>query len=1189
MHNVSRARSSALAALLLPAMLVAGCGTDSGPSAIATAPPAPVISDGAHQGNEHFYFLPPLVPAPAYSGTADGSLAPSVSVCEWNASDERCGPIVASFSIDAGTGSEVVRYDATAEQYIVNWKTDRCVTGACSLDPSKQYRLRIAVGGAELGFADVTVVASASALKNVKTGETIALLDGRTLPVKFRIERGAVLVLDGGSASVGAAGGALTTVDGSAALAIPPAALSQTTPITMETTTGATDFAPTVELGPDGTQFAAPVTLTLPYEPSRLPAGVLPSDLAIFTHDGGGWVEVPGGVVDEANAAVSVPIHHFSSYTINIRPNTVNGTPAPTTIGIGDSTFAAASSWYYVTVPGRQYCSPVYGYRYSWGRWIRVVIGWSCYTTGSTTYWYPARQMAVYWSTSAAAVASVAVGPTYTDLNGNTQSPAIRGMSPGAAAIRGTVSGVTSAPLTISVFGTLGLLPKTADNVAGWSVRQQITQPVALPNAVTVSLANRNSYLVIGEPGTSNYTYGGQTGTYVIAAGATSKELVAAGLNGPGVDTLIASAPFFRPDTAVITLVQGKFLVAGWPTSLQVGDSAAITVTVASQAGALGNLAYPIDVALSPSGGLTFTNGTAPITTIRVQQRTSATFYVKATQLGTGSARFSHRDYVNHDATVTVQPPALVGPQSVCGHAITGIGFDGTYYYVGEGHDGLLQCLSRFSASTGALVDYKQIYLDHRGVHWVQSLGALTSRTWGGPIFRVDYSTLAMTQLASNPTASRPGDEQSQPAVDRDGQSYWILNAGRAERRRLSDHGLLTSFAVTTTVTFNTIAASDDWVFVLDGAGVNAYSKTSGAFAGRQPLPHAHPCNYFGFGVSASADRIMYLSDCRHVEIVPVTVTFREPTYVPADLGLVAGYAWSEARAINSVGRIVGQAGNGFPSWVGFYRDATMTAPARLPNPYGDWYEANDVNEAGTIASRAAYAGFLVQPGATPNDAATVTLVPAPPANNRNGSFGINNTGMVLACRDNGQAFQDYLWNRTTGDLTLIPNAYRMCVGKINDAGFAITNSDPGAGGSAWLWDPNTRNVTRAPSLGGMTIGRDINSAGVVVGQSQVGGRWHAFRWLPGQTTVEDLGTLGGLESAAMGINRDGYIVGWSLTASGERRAFLWDPGTRQMTDLGVLSGFSESTANDINDHGVIVGASGSPGAQRATKWERVP
>jgi Regulator of Chromosome Condensation (RCC1) repeat protein len=867
-------------ALVTLSLFLAGCGADrpapNEPRSVRSRP-APAISDGAHQGNAHFFLLPPLVPAPTYTGMSDGSLSPVVSVCEWNPNANTCASIVAQFATAAGTGSTTVRYDATAQQYVVNWKTDVCVTGPCALDPAKQYRIRIVVGASELGYADVTVVANASALKNINTGETIGLVDGRTLPVKFRIEQGAVSVLNGNSASIGSTGGSVTTADGSAALDFPPSALAQSTAITVSATTGQSDFAPTVDLGPNGTQFTVPVRLTLPYEPARLPPGARPADLAIYTYDGTGWMEVPNGFVDEANATVSAPISHFSVYTVYLRPNTVSGTPTPTTIKVGATTVATAYAWAYTTVSGYTYCYPVYSYSYSWGAWYRYVSGWQCYTTPTRIYTYPASGYAVSWASSNSAIASVAIGPTYTDVTGAAQSPPIVGRAPGSAGVQGSVAGLTSGPLPITVLGQLGLLPRIVDVVAGWSVRQQVTQTVALPYAFNFSLTNRNGFLLIGEPGTANYTYGGQTGSYALASGSLAKDLIIAGLNGPGVDTLIASAPGFVPDTAVITVVKGKFIVAGWPTDLVVGDSAAVTLTVADVNGGLGNLAYPIDVAVGPVTGLVFTNGQAAITSVHVQQRTSATFWVKATSVGAGSARFTHRDYLDYANTINVRPPAIVGAQSVCGHTVTGIGYDGTYYFVGEGHDGLLQCLSRFSASTGYLVDTKQVYLDHRGVHWVQSLGALTSRTWGGPIYKIDYATGTLTQIASNPTAARPGDEQSQPAVDADGQSYWILNAGQAERHRLSDHTLLKSFPVTTTATNNVIAASNDWVFVLDGSAANAYSKVSGALAGRQPLPHPHGCNYYGFGVSASADRIMYLRDCQHVDVVPVTVTITDP------------------------------------------------------------------------------------------------------------------------------------------------------------------------------------------------------------------------------------------------------------------------------------------------------------------------
>jgi probable HAF family extracellular repeat protein len=69
------------------------------------------------------------------------------------------------------------------------------------------------------------------------------------------------------------------------------------------------------------------------------------------------------------------------------------------------------------------------------------------------------------------------------------------------------------------------------------------------------------------------------------------------------------------------------------------------------------------------------------------------------------------------------------------------------------------------------------------------------------------------------------------------------------------------------------------------------------------------------------------------------------------------------------------------------------------------------------------------------------------------------------------------------------------------------------------------------------------------------------------------LGTLGGTQSAAFGVNAAGQVVGWAqITGDQARHAFLWDQG--KMTDLGLLTGDQESTARAINDNGLVVGTS---------------
>ena len=181
------------------AMLLAGacgaslsCSTDT--PVEPTTPPAVAgpsfeIEDGAHGGNAGFFFLPPLVPAPAYSGAANpnilGSLA--VEVCDLGTSrpptNTSCGStpvVVARFTSTTGTASETLRYDAGAGQYIVNWHTDKSDGG--TLATTHYYRLRVLAAKTVLGQADIDPVRSASDLKNYDTGTSIPLVNGRTLP-----------------------------------------------------------------------------------------------------------------------------------------------------------------------------------------------------------------------------------------------------------------------------------------------------------------------------------------------------------------------------------------------------------------------------------------------------------------------------------------------------------------------------------------------------------------------------------------------------------------------------------------------------------------------------------------------------------------------------------------------------------------------------------------------------------------------------------------------------------------------------------------------------------------------------------------------------------------------------------------------------------------------------------------------
>jgi probable HAF family extracellular repeat protein len=73
---------------------------------------------------------------------------------------------------------------------------------------------------------------------------------------------------------------------------------------------------------------------------------------------------------------------------------------------------------------------------------------------------------------------------------------------------------------------------------------------------------------------------------------------------------------------------------------------------------------------------------------------------------------------------------------------------------------------------------------------------------------------------------------------------------------------------------------------------------------------------------------------------------------------------------------------------------------------------------------------------------------------------------------------------------------------------------------------------------------------------------------------VTDLGTLGGTNGMAYGINNHEQVVGTAQTAMGNYHAFMFDGG--RMADLGTLGG-SNSWAHGINDMGWLVGAAEMP------------
>jgi probable HAF family extracellular repeat protein len=227
-------------------------------------------------------------------------------------------------------------------------------------------------------------------------------------------------------------------------------------------------------------------------------------------------------------------------------------------------------------------------------------------------------------------------------------------------------------------------------------------------------------------------------------------------------------------------------------------------------------------------------------------------------------------------------------------------------------------------------------------------------------------------------------------------------------------------------------------------------------------------------------------------------------------------------------------------------------------------------------------------------------MIPLPTLGGNNGAANyIDNHGGVAGMAENASKdpgcpvnqFKPVIWQN--GKIQELPTH----PGDPDGAAFAINDHGQVVGGSgdctafntislvylqplhALLWQDG--KATDLGNLGGTGHGNGIeavnlNNQGQVVGNSDLKGdaSFQAFLWTR-ETGMRPLGTLpGDANSAAIGINDAGEVVGVSLDASFNPRAFLRHGGV--MTDLNTLvpaaSPLFLLTACSINSHGEIIG-----------------
>lgn len=258
--------------------------------------------------------------------------------------------------------------------------------------------------------------------------------------------------------------------------------------------------------------------------------------------------------------------------------------------------------------------------------------------------------------------------------------------------------------------------------------------------------------------------------------------------------------------------------------------------------------------------------------------------------------------------------------------------------------------------------------------------------------------------------------------------------------------------------------------------------------------------------------------------------------------------------------------------------------------PESGWYSLSigDVSSDGSI-----YVGILSGGNATQAYRASVTsgqldLLGFLPGGSTSRAVGVSGDGNVVGgWGDSSNGFRAFRWTYDAATLTAsmqelgtLGGANSFASGISRDGHVVVGNAqDTGGFGIAAYWVDNGG----ANAIGVLAGGDESNAVAanadgsVIVGQSDAASGTHAFRYVVGTTTMQDLGTLGGIYSEALDVNDEGsVVVGRSGRIDGTSSGFRWSEATGLVSVDDWLRQSGVTLATDVTSDASAVSADGT-------------